>query len=163
MIFALGEEMGWRMVRTALSPAEVDEVWRRWRSGQAVKVLAREMRRNPSTVRDLLKRTGGVRPVPRRRWELRLSLGEREEISRGLAAGDSLRRIAVGLSRAPSTVSREGRPQRWLQRLTGAGRGSRGVGAGRPAEADEVGPLARTAQHGRGQARAASPSQNRVV
>src|SRR5215203_6649604 len=97
----------WRMVRTALSPAEVDEVWRRWRSGEAVKVLARQMRRHPSTVRDLLKRTGGVRPVPRRRWELRLSLDEREEISRGLAAGLSLRAIAAGLGRAPSTVSRE--------------------------------------------------------
>ena len=96
-----------RMARTALSPAEVDEVWRRWRSGQAVKVLSRQMRRNPSTVRDLLKRTGGIRPVPRRRWELRLSLAEREEISRGLAAGESLRAIAAGLSRAPSTVSRE--------------------------------------------------------
>ena len=95
------------MVRTALSPAEVEEVWRRWRSGQAVKVLSREMRRNPSTVRDLLKRTGGIRPVPRRRWELRLDLSEREEISRGLAAGDSLRTIAVRLGRAPSTVSRE--------------------------------------------------------
>jgi IS30 family transposase len=95
------------MVRSALSLAEVDEVWRRWRSGQAVKVLARAMRRNPSTVRDLLKRTGGIRPVPRRRWELRLSLDEREEISRGLAAGLSLRCIAAVLGRAPSTVSRE--------------------------------------------------------
>ena len=38
----------WQMVNTALSPAEVDEVWRRWRSGQAVKVLAREMRRHVS-------------------------------------------------------------------------------------------------------------------
>src|ERR687897_672580 len=95
------------MVRTALSPAEVDEVWRRWRSGQAVKVLSRGMRRHPSTVRDLLKRTGGIRPVPRRRWELRLDLGEREEISRGLAAGLSLRVIAAGLGRAASTVSRE--------------------------------------------------------
>jgi IS30 family transposase len=95
------------VARTALTPAEVDEVWRRWRSGQAVKVLAREMRRHPSTVRDLLKRCGGVRPVPRRRWELRLSLAEREEISRGLAAELSLRAIATGLGRAPSTVSRE--------------------------------------------------------
>ena len=83
------------MARTALSPAEVDEVWHRWRSGQAVKVLSRQMRRNPSTVRDLLKRTGGIRPVPRRRWELRLDLNEREEISRGLAAGKSLRAIAA--------------------------------------------------------------------
>jgi Helix-turn-helix domain len=90
-----------------LSPAEVDEVWTRWRSGQAVKVLAREMRVNPSTVRDLLHRTGGIRPAPKRRWEVRLSLAEREEISRGLAAGLSLRAIATGLGRAASTVSRE--------------------------------------------------------
>ena len=75
-----------------LSPVEVDEVWARWRSGQAVKVLARaDAGAIPSTVRDLLQRTGGIRPVPRRRWELRLSLAEREEISRGLAAGLSLR------------------------------------------------------------------------
>ncbi len=45
--------------------------------------------------------------MPRRRWELRLALAEREEISRGLAAGLSLRAIAAGLGRAPSTVSRE--------------------------------------------------------
>ena len=96
------------MVRALkLTPAEVDEVWARWRSGQAVKVLSRQMRVNPSTVRDLLHRTGGIRPAPKRRWELRLSLAEREEISRGLAAGLSLRMIAAGLGRAPSTVSRE--------------------------------------------------------
>ena len=70
-------------------------------------MLARQMRVNPSTVRDLLHRTGGIRPAPKRRWELRLSLAEREEISRGLAAGLSLRVIAAGLARAPSTVSRE--------------------------------------------------------
>src|SRR2546423_5027764 len=96
------------MARTALSAAEVDEVWRRWRSGEAVKVLARAMRRHPSTVRDLLKRCGGVRPLPRRRGELRLTVAEREEISRGLAAGLSLRSIAARLGRAPSTVSRGG-------------------------------------------------------
>ena len=47
-----------------LTPAEVDEIWARWRSGQAVKVLARQMRVNPSTVRDLLHRTGGRRRRP---------------------------------------------------------------------------------------------------
>ncbi|MBF6542545.1 IS30 family transposase [Nocardia brasiliensis] len=93
--------------RTPLTEAQVEEVWRWWRSGQAIKVLAREMRRHPSTVRDLLERCGGVRPVPRRRSMLRLSSAEREEISRGLAAGDSLRGIARGLGRAPSTISRE--------------------------------------------------------
>jgi DNA-binding CsgD family transcriptional regulator len=90
-----------------LTPAEVDEIWARWRSGQAVKVLSRQMRVNPSTVRDLLHRTGGIRPTPKRRWELRLTLTEREEISRGLAAGFSLRVIAAALGRSPSTVSRE--------------------------------------------------------
>ncbi len=93
--------------RVGLTPAEVDEVWSRWRAGQAVKVLAREMRKHPSTVRDLLKRCGGIRPRPRTRAELRLSMAEREEISRGLAAGLSLRAIAAGLGRAPSTISRE--------------------------------------------------------
>jgi IS30 family transposase len=90
-----------------MSMGVVDEVWTRWRSGQAVKVLAREMRVNPSTVRDLLHRTGGIRPAPRRRWEQRLSPAEREEISRGLAAGLSLRMIAARLGRAASTISRE--------------------------------------------------------
>src|SRR6266508_5532301 len=65
------------------------------------------MRRHPSTVRDPLKRCGGVRPVLRHRGELRLSLAEREEISRGLAAGLSLRAVAAGLGRATSTVSPE--------------------------------------------------------
>ncbi|WP_378741083.1 helix-turn-helix domain-containing protein [Nocardia brasiliensis] len=87
------------MTRTALSETEIDEVWRRWRCGQAVKVLAREMGRHPSTVRDLLKRCGGVRAAARRRGELRLSLADREEISPGLAAGESLRGIAARLRR----------------------------------------------------------------
>jgi IS30 family transposase len=95
------------VVRMPLTPAEVDEIWLRWRSGQAVKVLSRQMRVNPSTVRDLLHRTGGIRPTPRRRWGLRLSAIEREEISRGLAAGLAVRAIAVGLGRSASTVSRE--------------------------------------------------------
>ncbi|MFE2962061.1 IS30 family transposase [Nocardia tengchongensis] len=110
--------------RTPLSEAEVEEVWRRWRSGQAIKVLAREMRRHPSTVRELLKRCGGVRPAPRCRSQLRLSLVEREEISRGLAAGDSLRAIARRLGRAPSTISREvsGRGGRFAYRAIAADR-----------------------------------------
>ena len=70
-----------------------------------------------STVRAYLLRCGGIRPDPRRRSPARLSFAEREEISRGLAAGASLRAIAVGLGRAPSTVSREvathGGPRRY--------------------------------------------------
>lgn len=61
-------------------------VWRRWRSGEGVRVLAREMRRSPSTARALIQRSGGIRPAVRCRWELRLSVAEREEIYAGLRA-----------------------------------------------------------------------------
>ena len=134
-----------------LTPAEVDEIWARWRSGQAVKVLARQMRVNPSTVRDLLHRTGGIRPAPKRRWELRLSLAEREEISRGLAAGLSLRMIAAGLGRAPSTVSREvlGSGGRSGYRAAAADPG--GVVEGGAAQGDQARDLAGTCRVGVGQ------------
>jgi IS30 family transposase len=90
-----------------LSPEEIDEVWSRLKSGQAVKVTARQLGLPSSTLRTYLVRCGGVRPVPRRRRAGRLSLEDREEISRGLAAGLSFRGIATCLGRAPSTVSRE--------------------------------------------------------
>jgi IS30 family transposase len=55
----------------------------------------------------MLSRTGGIRPAPKQRSRLSLTLSEREEISRGIAAGHSMRTIAAQLGRAPSTVSRE--------------------------------------------------------
>jgi len=58
-------------------------------------------------VRAYLLRCGGIRPESRRRARGRLGIAEREEISRGLAAGRSIRAIAAALGRAPSTVSRE--------------------------------------------------------
>src|SRR6476646_7047953 len=90
-----------------LSPADEDEIWARLRSGHAAKPTARALGWSTSGVRGYLVRCGGIRPAPRRRSPGRLSLTEREEISRGLAAGLSLRVIAAGLGRAPSTVSRE--------------------------------------------------------
>ena len=90
-----------------LTPEAVDQLWTRMRAGHAPKPTARELGLSTSTVRDYLHRCGGIRPVPRRRATGRLSAAEREEISRGLAAGQSLRSIAVGLGRAASTVSRE--------------------------------------------------------
>ncbi len=90
-----------------LSPEAVDEIWVRLRAGHAVKPTARELGISTSTVRTYLVRCGGIRPDPHCRGAGRLSLEEREEISRGLAAGLSLRAIAAQLGRATSTVSRE--------------------------------------------------------
>jgi IS30 family transposase len=90
-----------------LSAADEDEIWRRMRAGHSMKPTARALGLPTSTVRSYLVRCGGIRPAARCRSAGRLSLVEREEISRGLAAGLSLRAIAAGLGRAPSTVSRE--------------------------------------------------------
>jgi len=75
--------------------------------GEAVRAIGRRMGRAHGSIREYLKTCDGRRPRLPGSSELRLSLREREEISRGLAAGDSLRRIAATLGRAPSTISRE--------------------------------------------------------
>src|SRR6516162_1865498 len=84
------------------------ELWERWKNGQCVANIARALeRRNKSGVYRILALNGGIAPAPRRRATGALRLEEREEISRGIAAGRSMRRIAQGLRRSPSTVSRE--------------------------------------------------------
>ena len=83
------------------------EVWDRWQGGEAMRSIARRLGRESSSVRTMIEDCGGVRPVPRRRHPRHLSFTEREEISRGVAAGESLRSIAALLGRAPSTVCRE--------------------------------------------------------
>jgi IS30 family transposase len=90
-----------------LSPADIDEIWSRLRSGHSVKPTARALGLSTSTVRTYLIRCGGIRPDPRHRAAGRLRIEEREEISRRLAAGLSLLTIAAGLARSPSTISRE--------------------------------------------------------
>jgi IS30 family transposase len=94
--------------RIWFTPRQRAELWERWRSGQCVADIARALgRRNKSGVYRLLALDGGIAPNVRRRAALALRLAEREEISRGLAAGRSIRQIACDLGRAPSTVSRE--------------------------------------------------------
>ena len=94
--------------RVWFTPRQKAELCERWRSGQCIAAIARTLgRRNKSGVYRVLALNGGIIPTPRRRAPLALRLDEREEISRGLAAGWSLRQIACGLGRAPSTVSRE--------------------------------------------------------
>jgi DNA-binding CsgD family transcriptional regulator len=90
-----------------LSAAEQVEVWARWRRGESLRLIARRMGKRGPSVRAFVLQSGGVqRHLPRRAPQC-LSMAEREEISRGVAAGESCRKIAARLGRAPSTVSRE--------------------------------------------------------
>ncbi len=94
--------------RVRFSASERGELWERWRAGQCIADIARALeRRNKSGVYRILAADGGITPRARQRAAAVLRLDEREEISRGIAAGDSIRRIARRLARAPSTVSRE--------------------------------------------------------
>ena len=82
-------------------------MWERWQKGDSLQQIAQLFDRNHSSVERILAETGGIRPAQRRRSRLTLTLAEREEISRGVAAGQSLRSIAGRLGRAASTISRE--------------------------------------------------------
>lgn len=82
-------------------------MWERWRAGESLQHIAQLFDRNHSSVARILAQTGGIQPPPRRRSKRSLTLAEREENSRGLAAEDSFQWIARRLSRAPSTICRE--------------------------------------------------------
>src|SRR6266516_1206794 len=93
--------------RRRYSAQERRELWERWRRGESVSEIARALDRGPGAVDRVLRKRGGLPPPERRRSRLALTLAEREEISRGIAAGASARAIASRLQRAPSTVTRE--------------------------------------------------------
>lgn len=90
-----------------LAPAERLELLRLVRAGETYQAAARAVGCSSKSVQRLLAKTGGMKPRPTARSALRLSLAEREEISRGLRVGESCRGIAARLGRWPSTVSRE--------------------------------------------------------
>ena len=94
-------------MKTRLTEAEKAEIWRAVAAGESYRGIARRLNRSGCAVRWLVTRAGGFAPPPARRSELRLSLAEREEISRGVVAGATFVAIATGLGRAASTVSRE--------------------------------------------------------
>ena len=96
-----------RRARIYYSEADKVLMWDRWQQGDSLASIARGFDRHHSSVESILKRTGGIRPPRRQRSRLALSLREREEVSRGIVAGHSLRTIAQALGRSPSTVSRE--------------------------------------------------------
>ena len=87
--------------RTWFTPKQRAELWERWKNGQCVADIARALeRRNKSGIYRVLALNGGIAPAPRRSVALRLE--EREEISRGIVAGRSMRFIAQGLGRSPA-------------------------------------------------------------
>ena len=93
--------------RIYYSAEQKNLMWDRWQAGDSLHEIARLFDRGHSSVQGVLSATGGIRPRPRSRSPLALTLAEREEISRGMVVGQSLRHIALSLDRAPSTVSRE--------------------------------------------------------
>lgn len=93
--------------RPGLSPDQKRELWRRWKVGESLSEIGRALGRQPGSIHGVVVANGGYVPIPRRRSARVLSLAEREEISRGLAEGASLRAIARRTCRAPSTICRE--------------------------------------------------------
>jgi IS30 family transposase len=94
-------------VRPHLSVSERAALWARWKRGDSLAAIARALGRVQGTIHHIVGQCGGIAPPLRRRAARVLSSADREEISRGLAAGVSLRAIARTLGRAPSTISRE--------------------------------------------------------
>jgi len=93
--------------RFKLSEQQRSEMWSRWKAGQSLHEVGRAFGKDHVSIQFMLAQHGGIAPAVRRRSPLTLTLAEREEISRGIASGGSIREIAKGLQRAVSTVSRE--------------------------------------------------------
>lgn len=96
-----------QMGRPGLSPQQKAELWTRWKAGQSLSDIGRGLGKHAASIFGVLVSRGGVAPPNRRRSRLSLSIQDREEISRGLVAGLSMRKISEQLGRSPSTVSRE--------------------------------------------------------
>jgi IS30 family transposase len=93
--------------RRGFTAAEKTELWDRWQRGESLKAIGRAFGKPSSSIYFQVAPHGGIRPALRRRSRLALTLSEREEISRGIAARRSARSMARLLGHSPSTVSRE--------------------------------------------------------
>jgi IS30 family transposase len=94
-------------IRFGLSAIEKGDVWSRWKAGQSLHEIGRAFDKPHSCIRAVLLPRGGIPPAARRRSRWALTFAEREDISRGIASGCSIREIARGLDRAASSVCRE--------------------------------------------------------
>jgi IS30 family transposase len=93
--------------RVGFTAAQSADLWERWKKGEGLKSIGRVLGKSSSSIFSHLSPSGGIRPLARRRSGRGLTLAEREEISRGIVAGRSVRSMARALARSPSTVSRE--------------------------------------------------------
>jgi IS30 family transposase len=93
--------------RAGLSHKQKAKLWTRWKAGDCVSDIARALEMPGARVHHVLACAGGIVPPTRRRSSRALQREDREEISRGIAADDSARRIAARLQRATSTITRE--------------------------------------------------------
>ena len=94
--------------RIWFTPEQKTELWERWKQGHSISAISRALeRRNKTGVQRIVALHGGIAPPPRQRAASALKLEEREEISRGIAAGRSIRGIAGALGRSASTICRE--------------------------------------------------------
>jgi IS30 family transposase len=84
-----------------------DAIWGVRAEGLSEAEIGRRLGLPKRTVSKYLERLGGIRPRARRRPERCLALAEREEISRGIARGESARDIGRTLGRSHTTISRE--------------------------------------------------------
>ena len=96
-----------RRRRIYFTSQQKSEIWDRWQRGESMRSIGRLFDRNASSIYPLLSRTGGIRPLDRKRSRRALTLMERENISRGIAVCHSIRSIAREIYRPASTVSRE--------------------------------------------------------
>jgi len=96
-----------RRPRIIYSEEQKTLMWDRWQKGDSMRDIAAHFDRHHTSISGIFARTGGIRPPPRKRSCLALTLAEREEVSRGLVTHHTIRAIAQSLGRAPSTISRE--------------------------------------------------------
>jgi IS30 family transposase len=96
-----------QMGRPGLSASQKAELWQRWKAGQSLSDIGRALGKHAGSVHGVVSSNGGIVPPNRCRSRLALTLAEREEISRGIAMGCTIRQIAAEIARSPSTVSRE--------------------------------------------------------
>ena len=132
-----------KYIRVGFTAAQSSELWDRWRKGEGLKSIGRVLGKPSSCIFNHLRPSGGIRPAERARSRLALTLAEREEISRGLVVGQSLRSIAGALGRSPSTVSREIERNGGPARYRAAGADKRAWAAARRAKACKLARLIR--------------------